>query len=686
MVTFLDAGREAARMKEVAEIRVTEQEMSVHVFAHAGGPNAAAAWRRVQALWLLCHAVGMTEPVATLGIPAALPTNPPRCSTVVAVCQSPDTHLQAVLRVEHDVLVVSLLAAHPNRTWAALEPELTALVGDHAGPGVFGSAWLYLGKTAEPPAAASAPITGPGGDARWCLGADLESGVTARELGTRVDTRSLRRLLVLAPSMRDLELGRWTWSDGTPAMPALARYLMHMAKVRYQVRVHADFPGVDPLCREAESAMARMAATEPPDRAARQDLTRVISRIAAVVTALRTMQRTVEIARYNAALVLERAPDPEPAETSTLFGDDDTLARHFLLVLDDDRAYLENQLDGAKSISELTGADETPSVSSIGHPPADERGRSGPPTFGILTALPAEFVAMRGMLNVPAHRYVAADPANYVIGTMPSAIPDQPHTVVLTMLGETGTNAAADGTANLARSFGTVNCVLMVGIAAGVPNLTVPHLHVRLGDIVVASWSVIDYDHVVETPNGARLRQTHPRPSPLLGHAAKLLAANELEGRRPWEKHIDTALTLLPDEFARPDPDTDLVYSADDDDLPAGHPDPALSGHRTGRPKVHHGRVGSADRSLRSLAGRNAIAAEHDLRAVEMEGTGVGKSSFAGGREWFMVRGISDYGDRRTGIVWWPHAALVAAAYTKALLAAVPPLELHGDRFRLPEK
>lgn len=101
---------------------------------------------------------------------------------------------------------------------------------------------------------------------------------------------------------------------------------------------------------------------------------------------------------------------------------------------------------------------------------------------------------------------------------------------------------------------------------------------------------------------------------------------------------------------------------------------------------MHHGRIGSADRSLRNLAERDALAALHNLRAIEMEATGVGKASFAEGREWFVVRGISDYGDRRTGNAWRNYAALVAAAYTRALLAVVPLLELRANRFRLPAK
>jgi len=39
-----------------------------------------------------------------------------------------------------------------------------------------------------------------------------------------------------------------------------------------------------------------------------------------------------------------------------------------------------------------------------------------------------------------------------------------------------------------------------------------------------------------------------------------------------------------------------------------------------------------------------------------------------------MVRGISDYADRGFGTPWRKYASLAAAAYTRALLGACPPI------------
>src|SRR5690242_14314821 len=112
------------------------------------------------------------------------------------------------------------------------------------------------------------------------------------------------------------------------------------------------------------------------------------------------------------------------------------------------------------------------------------------PTFGIVTALPEEFTAMRAMIERPVDRRVAGDTATYVYGTMRSASRGRQHRVVLTLLGETGNDAAAHGCANLVRSFPTVEQVLMVGVAAGVPAPHDAARHVRLGDVVVSTWGI----------------------------------------------------------------------------------------------------------------------------------------------------------------------------------------------------
>ncbi|MGN9910375.1 5'-methylthioadenosine/S-adenosylhomocysteine nucleosidase family protein [Phytohabitans sp. LJ34] len=276
--------------------------------------------------------------------------------------------------------------------------------------------------------------------------------------------------------------------------------------------------------------------------------------------------------------------------------------------------------------------------------------RKGPrPEFGIVTALPEEFAATRALLDdAAAPRGVRDDRADYVLGTLPSRDPKRPHRVVLTMLGETGNNAAAESCANLARSFGSVSTVVMSGIACGVPQ------RVSLGDIVVSTWGLVEYDHVEETVDGPVPRRPFPRPSSLLTHRAKYLQANEIGGERPWEHWLDVAERRIP-AYARP---------------------------TQGQPAVRYGYIGSANRSLRDARVRDRIAEAHDLLAIEMEGSGIGSAGFANGLEWFVVRGISDYGEHGTDGRWRGYASIAAAAYVRALLAECPPVDPRGGHTR----
>src|SRR5450432_1562094 len=83
------------------------------------------------------------------------------------------------------------------------------------------------------------------------------------------------------------------------------------------------------------------------------------------------------------------------------------------------------------------------------------------PVFGIFTALPEEFAAMRSFIDSPQRASVAGDRADYVIGTMPSADRGRAHKVALTMLGKTGNDAAASACTNMLRSYRSVRCLLM---------------------------------------------------------------------------------------------------------------------------------------------------------------------------------------------------------------------------------
>jgi nucleoside phosphorylase len=292
------------------------------------------------------------------------------------------------------------------------------------------------------------------------------------------------------------------------------------------------------------------------------------------------------------------------------------------------------------------------------------------PTVGLVTAIPEEFVAMRALLDNTSEAFMSSDPAHYVLGTLPSRDKGQRHGVALMLLGATATNAAANGCANLIRSFPSITIVIMVGIAAGVPNPQRPDRHVRLGDVVIAT-QIVDFDHIRAGYGGVEPRRPLSLPSPRLTHCADILRTEELSGRRPWERWLNLSRHPGLAGYGRPPEHTDVLY--DSAGWPLRHPRRDYSGHRKGFPKVHHGIIGSSNRSLRDVTMRDQLATQHGLIALEMEGAGIGTSSVLHSREWFVIRGISDYGDSYRSDQWRRYAALAAAAYTRELLATYPP-------------
>lgn len=295
------------------------------------------------------------------------------------------------------------------------------------------------------------------------------------------------------------------------------------------------------------------------------------------------------------------------------------------------------------------------------------------PTVGLITAIPEELVAMRALLDNVSGHDVPGDPAHYVRGTLPSRDPDRRHEVVLTQLGATANNAAADGSTHLLRSFPSVRILVMAGTAAGVPKPYQPDRHVRLGDIVAATYGICDYEHLRVTSGGAQPRASFPLPSPTLVRCADMLKADELAGLRPWERWLDIRRRPGLASFGRPAESTDIVYDS------AGrrtvHPRRGLNGPRKGYPKVHYGLIGSADWSVNDARVRDQLAEKYDILAFEMEGAGIGSSGFLNGLEWFVVRGVSDYGDGRRDAAWCRYASLAAAAYVRALLATCLPFD-----------
>ncbi|WP_238006771.1 CATRA conflict system CASPASE/TPR repeat-associated protein [Dactylosporangium sp. AC04546] len=612
---------------DTATTGLVKQILVVHAFAPVDGPGAAAAYARIRQLWAACGDVlGAADPIEALALPATLPAELP---TRAAVAARRSAQVQAIVRREHDTVVLSVAAEAPPATWAQWAGRWAEAGAGGDDDPLMAVVTIFAGTVEQPPYATAATARAVAGalpqtpDDFWQGEATALGETVLWQLPPAGDGRR-RRLVALADARDEDRLSALVWSRGGTELSPLTQYLLHAAKAAYERRARdamaprlTDLPGADPW--------------------------------------LEGLGDAVRIARANMVDALRVAGLAE-APTAGPFGADLAAADTLLRQLEFDRNHVRREL--AHAPARVT----TPAT----------------PTIGLVTALPEEFAAMLTLLDGAAAAPMAGDRAPYRRGTVPSTDPDRPHEVVLTLLGETGNDAAAYAVAHFVRSFPSVNQIIMVGIAAGVPTPRDPATHVRLGDLVIGTWNVVDFDHIVDRPDGPERRQEFPRRSALLAQRVKMLTAGELREERPWEAHLDRLTGELP-RFARPDDRTDVLFSDDTNFARVvPHPDPARSGHRPGRPKVHEGRIGSSERSVRNAATRDAVARRHQLRAIEMEGKGIGRASQADGRDWFVVRGVSDYGDRWVDSDWRNYAAAVAAAYVRALLEVCPPVDPHG--------
>jgi nucleoside phosphorylase len=76
--------------------------------------------------------------------------------------------------------------------------------------------------------------------------------------------------------------------------------------------------------------------------------------------------------------------------------------------------------------------------------------------------------------------------------------------------------------------------------------------------------------------------------------------------------------------------------------IPAGFDRP-----QKGISQIHYGRIGSGNTLLRDAALRDELAQQHQLRAFEMEGSGIADATWEGGCGYLLIRGISELCRRR---------------------------------------
>jgi nucleoside phosphorylase/tetratricopeptide (TPR) repeat protein len=293
-----------------------------------------------------------------------------------------------------------------------------------------------------------------------------------------------------------------------------------------------------------------------------------------------------------------------------------------------------------------------------------ERARQA--SIGLITALPKEFASMRALLLKPMTIALrrGGSRTRYVVGSIPSEHGGE-HTVLLTMSPEMGNNSAASRATAMLFDFDNITDIIMVGIAGGVPSPSNAEEHVRLGDIVVSgAGGVVQYDMDKETQTMVEHRPPLRPPSAYLLEAVRYLEAELHDGRMPWVQHIAAR-----DAAARPDAATDILTDATTEKTISHPVDPARA---EGLPRLFIGKIASANKLLKNPQKRDDLRAKFSVRAIEMEGSGIADATWMASAGYLVVRGICDYCDARKNDVWQRYAAIVAAAYTRALIQSIP--------------
>lgn len=255
------------------------------------------------------------------------------------------------------------------------------------------------------------------------------------------------------------------------------------------------------------------------------------------------------------------------------------------------------------------------------------------------------------------------------------------HNVVIATLPagqEYGTGSAAALASQVRKSFPNLWFGPLVGVAAGLPDLSRrPRRDIRLGDVLVAlpegdTAALVAYDLGKNVGDdgfrplrlGHVLAQTETIVRSAIGKI-RLYSPTESEAflsfyeRIRKKEHEDG-------DFRDPGQGKDILYDFDQHGV--GYTvlrTPRSSQHRT---RVWYGPIGSGEKLMRNFRQRDQLRDKYNLIGLEMEAAGTMNRIAVG-----VIRGVCDYGDEHKNKEWQPYAAAMAAAYAKAVLQEILP-------------
>ena len=244
---------------------------------------------------------------------------------------------------------------------------------------------------------------------------------------------------------------------------------------------------------------------------------------------------------------------------------------------------------------------------------------------------------------------------------------------------EYGTGSAAALASQVKKSFPNLWFGLLVGVAAGLPDLSrIPPRDIRLGDVLVAlpdgeSAGLVAYDLGKQTSDGFQplhfghvLANSKTVVRSAIGNI-KLSWPNDGEVFLPYYEEMKNK-EHPNGNFIDPGQDQDQLYEYDKHGVEKLVERTRRLDSRT---RVWYGPIGSGEKLMKNWQKRNELRDCYNVIGLEMEAAGTMNQIPVG-----VVRGVCDYGDEHKNKEWQPYAAAMAAAYGKAILHKILPRKL----------
>lgn len=365
-----------------------EPSLIVHAFAPLSGASGdrAASESYLRRLWDACERLEMTE-ARLPGVGTSFVWPDPGGSdrfAIRAARGTPDTgaRRQAILFQRHDVIGVALALEDPGSskdlegwrellgTWRdALAAEGGSAAIDPDGPvpdAILGETLTFLCGYDAPEATPDVLGSAVGQAVHRC---GLQMWDAPYEPGGDLilwdgeGTGGRRVVAALAPAGDRDELSRLFWWDGERELAPMARYQVNAAKLRYEARVHELRKAAlaAALTRVEQAVDGVLGADRELDTGSTASLPRVERQLIEAqadsaglviqVSYLRELQRTVEIAKHNMALV---APAPNTGAHDTMVDRDQAIADGLSQQISHDIGYAEAVMERARHATGLS--------------------------------------------------------------------------------------------------------------------------------------------------------------------------------------------------------------------------------------------------------------------------------------------------------------------------------------------